>query len=137
MPALTRWYIKTSLVYFILALLAGILLAVQSVWKALLPNLSLFPVYFHLLAEGWLTFLILGVAFWMFPKYSKEKPRGSELLGWASYILINTGLLLRILSEPESAYNTSAGWLLVVSAVLQWTGGMAFVINTWSRVKEK
>lgn len=137
MPPITRWFIKTALVYFILALLTGLLLSSQSLLPFSMP--PLFPIYVHLLVEGWLTFLIIGVVFWMFPKYSREKPRGSDGLGWATYWLLNIGLLIRILVEPlnSTAPGLILGWVLVVSALLQWLGGMAFVINTWARVKEK
>jgi len=134
MPTLTRWFIKTALVYFILALMAGIFSAASD-----LPGI--FPVYIHLLVEGWITLLIIGVVFWMFPKFSRDLPRGSEKLGWATYTLLNAGLLLRVVSEPISAIWNPPGYfwgiLLVLSASLQWLGGMAFVINTWGRVKEK
>ena len=141
MPTLTRWYIKTALVYFVLALIAGLLLEAQKVWDFSLPYSGLFPVYIHLLVVGWLTLLILGVAYWMFPKYSRDLPRGSEALGWASYILLNAGLVLRVVSEPLNALAEAPGsfWgiSLAVAALLQWLGGMAFVLNTWGRVKEK
>ena len=134
MPTLTRWFIKTALVYFILALMAGIFSAASD-----LPGI--FPIYIHLLVEGWITLLIIGVVFWMFPKFSRDLPRGSEKLGWATYTLLNAGLLLRVVSEPISAIWNPPGYfwgiLLVLSASLQWLGGMAFVINTWGRVKEK
>jgi Trk-type K+ transport system membrane component len=29
------------------------------------------------------------------------------------------------------------GWILALAAFLQWLGGMTFVLNTWSRVKER
>ena len=141
MPPLTRWFIKTALLYFILALIAGLLLAAQSAWENFLPSIGLFPVYIHLLVIGWLTLLIMGIVLWMFPKYSRDLPRGSEKLGWASYILMNAGLLLRIISEPANALAGAPGsvWgvLLAVAALVQWLGGMAFVANTWGRVKEK
>jgi cbb3-type cytochrome oxidase subunit 1 len=141
MPPLTRWFIRTSFVYFILALLAGVILGAQAVWAFNPPAADLFPSYFHLLAEGWITMLIIGVVFWMFPKYTLEEPHGSERLGWASYILLNLGLLLRIISEPvNGVIGTPASvWaiLLTLAALLQWLGGMAFVLNSWARVKEK
>jgi hypothetical protein len=141
MPPLTRWYIKTSFLYFILALLVGAVLGAQAVWAFNPPAAALFPSYFHLLAEGWISMLIIGVAFWMFPKYTLERPHRSEGLGWASYILLNAGLILRLVSEP--ILGMSGGFapvwaiLLTVAAFLQWSGGLAFVINTWGRVKEK
>lgn len=132
MPLLTRTFIKTALICFALALTLGIALA------AGVTN-GLFPIYIHLLVFGWLTQLIFGVVFWMFPIQSKAKPRGSETLGWWTYALLNVGLLLRAIAEPIQAAqsNLFSGWTLVLSAVLQFTAGLLFVINTWARVKEK
>jgi len=138
MPTLTRWFIKTSLVCLALALISGLLMAVQAVFNVTLLY-GLFPVYIHLLVFGWLTQLVFGVVFWMFPKYSAEKPRGSETLGWWTYILLNVGLLLRAIAEPiQSVHpNPVAGWMLVVSAVIQFFAGLTFVANSWKRVRVK
>ncbi|HEX9925364.1 MAG TPA: hypothetical protein VGD99_22090 [Anaerolineae bacterium] len=75
----------------------------------------------------------------MFPKTSKEKPHGSEGLWWATFWLLNVGLLLRIVSEPAQVLGSEPvwGWLLALSALLQWLAGLVFVANTWSRVKER
>ena len=139
MPPLTRWYIKTALVYLVLALFSGLLMAAQSLWHISFPWAGSLQVYIHLLVLGWVTELIFGVVYWMFPKYTREKPRGSEALGWASYVLLNAGLVLRVIGEPLLGQNPALlwGWLLVFSAGLQWLGGLAFVGNTWGRVKEK
>ncbi|MBL8080765.1 MAG: hypothetical protein JNM55_22525 [Anaerolineales bacterium] len=132
MPLLTRIFIKTAMIYLALALVFGILLASG------VTN-GLFPVYIHLLVFGWLTQLIFGVVFWMFPKYSVEKPRGSEALGWWTYALLNIGLLVRAIAEPIQSMqpNPFGGWLLVISAVIQFMAGLLFVVNSWGRVKEK
>ncbi|MDQ7034309.1 MAG: hypothetical protein Q9P01_05590 [Anaerolineae bacterium] len=97
------------------------------------------PTYLHLLTVGWITQVIVGVAYWMFPKYTKENPRGNERLGWAIFLLLNTGIILRTIGEPLVAlYPTlGAGWLLALSGVTQLLGGWGFIINTWSRVKER
>lgn len=138
MPPLARWFVKTSFVYLAAALIVGLLLAVQSSFN--LTELGgLFPVYIHLFVLGWLTQLIFGVVFWMFPIYSKERPRHNESLGWWTYALLNIGLLLRAVAEPinSTGHNPVSGWALVVSAVLQFLAGLGFVINTWGRVKER
>lgn len=135
MPLLTRWFLKAALVYLILALCAGMLLV--------LPNTSpiagAFPVYFHLLTFGWLTQLIFGIALWMFPKYMPDKPRGHEWLGWSTFILLNIGLILRVIFEPMNALasSTFSGWMLVIAALFQWLSGVTFVTNTWKRVRER
>lgn len=134
MPTIVRWYIKTALIYLVAALLLALLAALPSLTTRL-PGL--FPVSFHLLVVGWLTQLIFGVVLWMFPKYSRERPRGSEAAGWAVYFLLNLGLVLRAVAEPQAGRASLWGWLVVVSAVLQWLAGLLFVANTWPRVKER
>lgn len=139
MPTLSRWFIKAGLVYFVLGLSLAALVVAQPV-LTLPPQLAAFrPVYLHLLMVGWITQLIMGVAYWMFPKYSKVNPRGSERLGWLVFIALNLGLILRALGEPLTILQPewSVGWLLVVSAVCQLVAGWVFIANTWGRVKER
>lgn len=139
MPPLTRYFVKTSLVYLVLTLLVSVLLVVRDVFDVPLSLAGMFPVYIHMLVIGWLTQLIFGVAYWMFPVYSREKPRASENLGWLVYGLLNLGLVLRAIAEPWHSQDPSMGstWLLILSATLQWLAGLMFVFNTWGRVKEK
>ena len=139
MPPLTRWHIKSALIYLAAAMILGVALTLGAVvevpgWLAYLS-----PAFFHLIMVGWVTQLIFGVIFWMFPIISKARPRGSERLGWATYVLLNGGLLLRVLCEPLNAVNPRGvwGWGLVASAVLQWLAAVFFVVNTWPRVKER
>jgi hypothetical protein len=139
MPAITRWFVKTALGYFIAALLMGIGLAARAPLRLDFIPPGLGPVYLHLFVVGWISQLIFGVVIWMFPKYTREKPRGLEWVSWAVYVLLNLGLLLRAVGEPLAASRpgTLAGWLLILSALLQWLAGLGFVANTWARVKEK
>lgn len=127
------------MVYLLAGLSLAALLSLAQV--TVLPRLlqAAGPVYFHLFLVGWVTQLIMGIVFWMFPKYSKERPRGREGLAVATYVLLNAGLLLRVLGEPGAAVSTSLlwPWALVLSATLQWLAGMFFVANTWGRVKER
>lgn len=136
MPTLTRWFVKTSLIYLVLSLATGLLNAAQPIVGYSLPGI--FPVYLHLLTIGWLTSLIFGVVFWMFPKYSKEQPRRSEKLGWAVYLSLNLGLILRAISEPLNTLQPGSlwGWVLALAAILLCLSGILFMINTWGRVKE-
>jgi hypothetical protein len=139
MPPLTRWYIKIGLAHLALALVVGVLLAAQPV-LALPAEIGLLrPVFLHLFIVGWVTQLIFGVAYWMFPKQSKAHPRGSARLGWGVLILLNLGLLLRAVGEPLLILQPSsgAGVALALSAALQVAAGWMFIANTWTRVKER
>jgi cbb3-type cytochrome oxidase subunit 1 len=139
MPTLTRWFIKSALLYLMAALLLGALLALRSLLNLPPFLLLLNPAYFHLFMVGWVTQMIFGVIYWMFPIITRARPRGSEPLGWATYVLLNSGLLLRVVAEPWAGLQpgSAAGWLLVLSAVLQWLAAVCFIVNAWPRVKEK
>ncbi|HXF94572.1 MAG TPA: hypothetical protein VNI61_00580 [Gemmatimonadales bacterium] len=139
MPPLTRWYIKLALLYLVAALLGGALAAAQrplglpAVWAASGPT------YIHLLVVGWITGMIFGVAYWMFPKHSPERPRGSNALAIATFALLHGGLLLRAVAEPMHQLQPSSGWgaVLVASAVAQWLAGLGFAVAMWPRVRER
>jgi cbb3-type cytochrome oxidase subunit 1 len=137
MPSVTRWFIKSSLIYLVAGLLTGAVLAIGAL-RDLPPFFyNLTPVYFHLFMVGWVAQLIFGVVYWLFPKYSRERPRGYEGLAWVTFGCLNAGLILRVLAEPLNAQQPGVfwGWALAVSAVLQWVAGVCFVINTWPRVR--
>lgn len=137
MPALTRRYLKTALLYLIASLLLGAALRLQDAgWVAGIPG-SLHAVYYHLFTVGWLTQLIFGIAWWMFPTLSKERPRGSERTAAGVYFGLNAGLLLRTVAEPLQATRPGP-WpaaLLVLSAVLQTGAAWAFTALIWPRVR--
>jgi hypothetical protein len=139
MPTLTRLYVKTSFVYLVAALLLAVVFALAQATTLPLRLAAAGPVYFHLFLVGWATQLIMGIVFWMFPKQSRERPRGSERLAAVVYGLLNAGLVLRVVSEPARAVSPAAlwSWLLAASALLQWLAGVGFVANTWGRVKER
>ena len=136
LPTLTRWFIKSAMLYLLAALLLSI--GLQPPFRGELPFLAaVWPTYLHLLVLGWLTQLIFGVALWLFPKYSPSRPRGDERLGWASFLLLNVGLVLRAVAEPSHALGYRVGALLIVAAVAQLLAGWAFVLNIWPRVRER
>ncbi|HEU5304041.1 MAG TPA: hypothetical protein VFU40_05300 [Gemmatimonadales bacterium] len=136
MPALTRWFIKSAMLYLVAALILSV--AMQSPLAGHSPVLrAIWPTYLHLLVVGWLTQLIFGVAFWMFPKHASQPPRGSDRLGWTSFALLNLGLVLRAAAEPLQGLGHPNAPLLVASGVAQLLAGWAFVANTWPRVRER
>ena len=139
MPLLTRWHIKSAFVALALAMALGVVLALAGVHD--LPSWVVYlnPAFFHLLMVGWVTQMIFGVIYWMFPIVTRARPRGSARLGWATYVLLNAGLALRVVAEPANATHPGSawGWALVASALMQWLAAVFFVVNSWPRVKEE
>jgi hypothetical protein len=139
MPPLTRLFIKTSFLYLVASGVVGALLLLNGPLDLPRWVATLRPTYYHLLMVGWVTQLIFGVIFWMFPKLTREQPRGNERLAWFTFGALNAGLLLRLLFEPWQglAPNTLASWGLGVAALLQVAAGWSFIWASWPRVKGK
>ncbi len=139
MPRLTRWTVRAALVYLVAGLAAGLLYWANTQWAIWPPLAALNPIYIHLLVVGWLTQLVFGVMYWMFPIIAKDNMRGDPRLAWAVFVLLNTGLILRAIFEPWHTLtpDSLSGAGLVVSAVFQVIAGYLFVIVCWPRVREK
>lgn len=139
MPTLSRWFIKLGMLYFAAGLTMGALMLFQPVlgWPSSWQVLR--PVYLHFLFIGWVTQIIMGIGYWMLPKQSKERPRGSQRLGWAVLVLLNVGLLLRAVGEPAIVLVPQAGlgWTLALASTCLLLAGWGFILNTWGRVKER
>jgi hypothetical protein len=127
-PRLSRWLIRTGLVYLLISLVTGIAHALSG------PGAASWTTYVHLLVLGWITQLIFGVANWMFPKPPDVK-RWHEPLGWAMYGLLNLGLALRVAAELRPALIEHTGSVLAIAAAMQLAAGCFFVLTTWPRVR--
>jgi hypothetical protein len=130
MPRLSRWFIRSAFLALLLSLLVEIGLATGRAGSLALPG---HLVALHLFTVGWLLQLITGVAYWMFPRHPSRPPRGPEWPGWLAYGLINPGLLLRTVAEPWHLAGGGPGWLLVLSALLQFGGVVAMTVLLWPR----
>lgn len=129
MPRVSRWFIRTGLAYLLISLMAGVGHALLGPQAA-----GLWPTYVHLLVLGWITQLIFGVAHWMFPR-PLETSRWSDPLGWATYWLLNLGLVLRVAVELGQSPGGRGGIVLGLAAAMQLAAGCFFVLTTWPRVR--
>lgn len=133
MPAISRWMIRAAMLYLLVAMAMAIVSAATPRGAALRAT------QFHLVTVGWATQLIFGVIYWMFPKVSRERPRGNETLMASGAIMLNLGILLRLIAEPAASVGTM-GWvgpLLAASAIAQLVAVAALVAASWPRVRGK
>ena len=129
MPTVTRWVLRTALIWAAVATATGVML----VW----PGAPAFPypTYLHLFTVGWLSNLIFGVAHWMFPRASAANPRGDERMAWAGWGLLNLGLFIRIVGEAIRPADMDR--CLLISAAIQFLAVVCWVAHLWPRVKER
>ena len=139
MPLLTRWTIRAAMIYLVAGMAAGVLYWANAQWSFAPILAALNPTYLHMLVVGWLTQLIFGVIYWMFPIISKTNMRGDSRLAWAVVVLLNAGLLLRIVCEPWRAISPGDvnGVGLVLSALLQVAAAYLFIVVCWPRVRQR
>jgi hypothetical protein len=134
-----RYFIRTALLCLLAASAVGAVVLINQGLNIDSRLTLLQPVFYHLLMVGWVTQLICGVALWMFPPLSRDRPRGDERLGWFAYGALNVGLLLRTIFEPLQSWLAQpwVGWPLAASALLQVLAIWAFVLAIWPRVKAR
>jgi hypothetical protein len=139
MPTLTRWAGRAGLIYLVLGVVTGALYWTNTTWPIWPPLAALNPIYIHLLVVGWLTQFIFAVMYWMFPNISRTNLRGNPRLGWAIFVLLNLGLILRAICEPWRALSpTPVNAIgLLLSAVLQVMAGCLIVWVCWPRIRER
>lgn len=136
MPTPARWLIKTALLHLVLALGLALVRAGQT--AGLVPGAAaaLWLPQLHLLTVGWLTQLIFGVAFWLFPSPAPRTQPSARLI-WVAYGMLNGGVLLRVGAEPGLIPESVQAWGLAGSAALQWGASLLLVMHFWGRVRPK
>jgi hypothetical protein len=136
MLKVTRWFIKAGMVYLVI----GVFLFVLDSIPDLSVSINLLPVYWHMIALGWITQVIFGVSVWMFPRRKKDRNKLESPVTWAIFWALNSGLILRFLVEPF-AVNFSGNVIIrlitVVSVLLQLTASVLYLVEIWPRVQPK
>ncbi len=119
MPKLSVWLVRASLIHMGIGFLFGALMLLQKgipfnaqLWQLLNPHVEL-------MIFGWTMQFVMGIAFWILPRFSGEQRYGNEKLGWCSLGLLNTGIVLTATGAWFALDLLSLiGRLLTLSAVL-------------------
>lgn len=136
MPKVTRWFIKAGIIYFVF----GVILALISEFPAINAGPLLLPVYWHMLVIGWLTQIIMGVSIWMFPRKHRDKKKREFTLTWLTFWTLNTGLILRFLSEPFLPLVQDSILInitILFSSLLQISAVITYIIEIWPRLQPR
>ncbi|RME44849.1 MAG: hypothetical protein D6796_11265 [Caldilineae bacterium] len=129
MPRLSRWFVRAALLYLLLGFTLGGLLLFHKgrplhplVWRLL-------PAHMEFLLLGWMAQFIMGVGFWIFPRFWRS--RGDERPAWLAFGLLNAGVWL-----------AGAGLAAGVTPLIPLLGRLAeagaaaaFLFHAWTRIK--
>ncbi|MDH4132015.1 MAG: hypothetical protein OEV95_09440 [Gemmatimonadota bacterium] len=134
---MVRRFIKTGLGFLGLGLLLGAYLLVRRELEGVFPDRYLISAHVHAVGVGFVMFMILGVALWLFPKPAKEDTRYRPARIEAAYWVLVIATGARVLAELARA-SLDATWLraLVVAAGLGQVAGLAIYFYTmWTRIR--
>ena len=130
MPKLSVWLVRTALVYMGIGFLFGALILFNKgipvsvwLWRLLNPHLEM-------MIYGWTMQFVMGVAYWILPRFSGKDRYGRTYLGWWSFGLLNGGLLLAMMDGWFGI-----GWPSTLGHVFILMAVVAFVAMMWPRVK--
>lgn len=132
MPRLAVWIVRTSLIYLGCGFTVG-------AYMLLNKGLTLDPkyrawIYMHeeLMLIGWMLQFVIGVGFWILPRFMQAPKYGAIELAWGAYLILNAGVLVTI----------AGGWLegpgsptALMGRLLEIVAAAAFAIYIWPRVR--
>ncbi|MCW7505344.1 hypothetical protein [Leptospira paudalimensis] len=131
MPKISRYFIKSGMLY----LFFGVLVYSLNEFPGLNFKVPLLPVYWHMIAIGWITQIIMGVSLWMFPKGKISISKNGSILSWISYVSLNLGLVFRFSSEPFLHVDREMVKIpFLLSIFLQVLGILCFILEIWPRL---
>lgn len=141
MPTETRYFVKAAVSWLLFGFALGaILLIAEALGKPMPPFLSI--EHAHVEFVGWLVNMVAGFSLWMLPLDRQRFPNTSGRypvhLAMLSFLLLNGGLLARILAEPWLAIagrSTASSTLLIGAALAQLVAVMLFVVIVWTRIR--
>lgn len=129
MPGLSVWTVRLALVNLVIGFTLGMLLLWNKglfigawVWRLL-------PAHMELLLLGWTAQFILGVAFWILPRFGSA--RGNVKAAVAAVMLLNAGVWM-VASAPLWP---GAQWLPLWGRGLETGAALAFALHAWPRIK--
>ncbi len=127
MSKVTVWFIKSAMVYLILAVLMGIHMSMEG------PKYPLLQIHTHLNLLGWMSMMIFGVAYHILPRFSGTQLWSEKLSVW-HLVLANIGLL-----------GMTAGWVLIsleyskytllTFSIIEALSIFCFVLNMFKTIK--
>lgn len=137
-----RALLKSALLWFVAGIALGVgLLIYKGLWIRAIPH-WLRLAHTHMLMVGFFVQLVMGVAYWMFPRVKVLwlNEQRALIMAW----LLNGGLLLRFIAEPFHGRLTGEpfpgagpwiGWIMTVSALSQLAAVVMFAIGMWPRIR--
>lgn len=130
MPTVSVFLIRTAFIYLLTGIGIGTALLIEK-GVSFAPQIwLLLPVHIELLLSGWLLQFVMGVAYWMFPKFLTIKARGNTNIAIAMFVLYNFGMIVLISAH---IWETKHSFFLF-GRLLHLASIGCFIFLIWKRV---
>ena len=130
MPRLSVWFVRASLIYLLCGFALGALMLAQKGVPYFAGATPALPIHMEFLLVGWLVQLAMGVSYWILPRFGHNASRGSERPIWASFALLNAGVLLAAAQLLVPAF-------LLAGRVCELVGLLLYAVASWRRLRPR
>ena len=137
MYTLVRRFIKTGIAFLFAGLVLGFWMLARRELMDDWPHPYLVSAHAHAVLVGFVMFLILGVALWLFPRPAKDdasyRPERIE----AAYWILLAATLGRFVAEAARAWidSSALGWIVVLGGLGQIVGLAIYFRAMWGRIR--
>lgn len=137
MYTLVRRFIKTGIGFLFAGLVLGLYLLVRRELLGVWPEPYLVSAHAHAVLVGFVMFLILGVALWLFPRPEKGDTRYRPERVEAAYWVLLAATLARFGAESARAWTAAPwlGWVVVLGGLGQVLGLGLYFWAMWTRIR--
>ncbi|RMF54558.1 MAG: hypothetical protein D6748_16280 [Calditrichaeota bacterium] len=130
MPLLSIYIIRTSLIHLVTGFTLGAILLLTKTGTLPPTYWKFLPLHQEIVIFGWILQLVIGVSFWMLPRLP-ENQRKREGFVWASYIFLNTGILLICLNSLF-VFTLPMG---ILGRIFQFLAIGCYAFHIWPRIR--
>lgn len=137
MYTLVRRFIKTGIAFLFAGIVLGGYMLVRRELYGEWPHPYLVSAHAHAVLVGFVLFLILGVALWLFPRAEKGDTHYRPERVEAAYWLLAAATGARFLAEAARAWSEARwlAWLVVIGGMGQTAGLSLYFWTMWTRIR--
>jgi cytochrome bd-type quinol oxidase subunit 2 len=132
-----RRFIKTGIAFLFAGLSLGAYILVRRELYGQHANPFLSSAHVHAVGIGFVMFIILGVALWLFPRAPKEDTRYSPTRIELAYWVLTLSTTARFIAEIVRSGSLSRvlAWVVVLSGIGQVLGLAIYFWTMWPRIR--
>jgi heme/copper-type cytochrome/quinol oxidase subunit 1 len=134
---LVRRFIKTGIGFLGVGLALGIYMLAQRELFGGWPHPYLSSAHAHAVFFGFVVFVILGVALWLFPRAAKGDTRYRPELIAVAYWILTIATVVRLTGETWRVWVVAGwlGWTVLLAGLGQVVGLGVYFYTMWSRIR--